>query len=730
MEVGRKDKREPFPYRTLDLPDGEYTITDIIGFGGSCIVYAAQKTSGSTGGGKSVILKEFYPKEIDGITLSRNADGSLIIPDCVRENFNALQKRYQDGVGAHKNAYNFDPAHIAPRPDNIERAAYGTYYFVTEPSRGEVLSRTNLATLELKDKAEIMISLCNAIDAIHNNENCLYLDIKPENIFLHEKYPNEPYAVSLFDFDTEVNLADLHNGHCQYGSVSQGWAPPEQVEWNASNISKSTDVFSLGAVFYWLLFETKPNLDKPYFHTTTRVQNYENDMEGEVLSRIGNDPAIAKAIRDILCHTLQYAKESRWSGIRADDDKFAKSLRVIKGEDGAGKPLPEIAWVLGGNGYNENRPFRIRQDGKRNLKTLLAILPGAYTLILASKVRSGFKSALDSVYDSEGCFRAWDEYNASALSGYQPKDGISGIVVNLPALQWEKANGIAKIRSQHFPQYALVINVFSDSTVQAAAMSLKCRKLIHDSIPFAECYLLTEPNELVNDYFFWGDEPIKSYSSIDGISGIIKHRKIALNTALTRDIDKLPDLSEQAKLICKQLNERSLDESLEYEFLLNVLYWVPELWETLMREYFISRTTSSTLHGLRASFDGMNEGVRIIRDSTQYVKTLLNDPYLKASFVPEDIEHLLSDINPQFIRKPLTSSDISSKYSIEFWRKLFEVFSPGECKCILNDTGFKDILNYILLQDKNDATYIQVSSDVCICELYGGARGYVHPTLE
>ena len=100
-----------------------------------------------------------------------------------------------------------------------------------------------------------MASLCDAIQRFHDN-NLLYLDCKPDNIFFYT-YDHREDHVRLFDFDTVMPIDEI-KAHPEIRSYSKGWAPSELVMGRSEEIGKETDIFSVGAVFFWLFTGRSP----------------------------------------------------------------------------------------------------------------------------------------------------------------------------------------------------------------------------------------------------------------------------------------------------------------------------------------------------------------------------------------------------------------------------------------------------------------------------------------
>ena len=246
-----QDLREPLDqgYK-LSLTDGDYVTREVIGYGGSCLAYSAERepTDYERGIGMqppAAVIKEFYPLEL-AASITREANGELRTTPSATEFWNALKNRFESGAVEQVAFYGNDSNHSLP-PARITQAN-GTAYSVVALTNGQILSDCS-ETLSVNEKADIITSLCNAVKNLHYNDK-LYLDLKPSNIFLFKREPNETRRVALFDFDTVVEAGDITNSLIPY---SEGWSPREQINGRRNEISCATDIYSIGAVYYWIL---------------------------------------------------------------------------------------------------------------------------------------------------------------------------------------------------------------------------------------------------------------------------------------------------------------------------------------------------------------------------------------------------------------------------------------------------------------------------------------------
>jgi serine/threonine protein kinase len=244
-----KDTQVSLPSgKKITLGDNDYVISgEPIGRGASCLVYEAEKQGEL---GHRVIVKEFYPLDYENC-IERGENGLALT---FTRRLSLIEKRkeqFKCGAEEQVAFYDKDTNHRLSFPTAAE--ANGTAYLIVDLTHGQTLAHCS-DKLSLCDIAQVMQSLCNAVSVIHESGK-LYLDIKPDNIFVFDK--DVAYRIGLFDFDTVIanDKAALDES---LGTVSKYWSPPEQRTWKTGEIGTATDIFAIGAVFYWLISRKEP----------------------------------------------------------------------------------------------------------------------------------------------------------------------------------------------------------------------------------------------------------------------------------------------------------------------------------------------------------------------------------------------------------------------------------------------------------------------------------------
>jgi serine/threonine protein kinase len=216
----------------------EYRIDKVLGAGGFGITYLAQDVNLQL----PVAVKEYFPADL----AVRNADRSVQL----RSNDHTVQfnwglERFIDEARALASF----------RHPNIVRVLRyfkdnGTAYIVMEYESGQPLKRwiNEQPTLDLEAMLRIVFPILDGLEAVHKVK-FLHRDIKPDNIYI--RADGTPVLLDFGAARRVTGQNDLTN------IVSPGFAPFEQYH-SQGNQGPWTDLYSLGAVMYWMATGQKP----------------------------------------------------------------------------------------------------------------------------------------------------------------------------------------------------------------------------------------------------------------------------------------------------------------------------------------------------------------------------------------------------------------------------------------------------------------------------------------
>ncbi len=226
------------------LPGGykllEYQIERPLGGGGFGITYLARDINLNL----PVAIKEYFPSD----TVTRVANHGVQ----VRTGSDEALSQYQWGLERF-----LDEARALAtfRHPNIVRVlryfrVNGTAYIVMEYESGDPLKRWVPQNAPLTQHAllSVIYPLLDGLDAVHRT-GFLHRDIKPDNIYI--RADGTPV---LLDFGAARRVTANHD---MTNIVSPGFAPFEQYH-SQGNQGPWTDIYSLGAVMYWMTTGKKP----------------------------------------------------------------------------------------------------------------------------------------------------------------------------------------------------------------------------------------------------------------------------------------------------------------------------------------------------------------------------------------------------------------------------------------------------------------------------------------
>ena len=303
----------------LRFSDGyEYTITDELARGGSSLVYNAFYLD-NLGEKKSVRIKECYPFKC---SLLRDASGALLAPaaeeDLFAQSKQKLRRAYQLG----NEFFSTDGlTNLTANTYNIFEAN-NTLYVVSAYAQGQELSYRRYPAV--KDSIAAVKSTANAISKIHN-KGYLYLDIKPGNILTLE---GTTELIQLFDFDTVVPIANITEFTDKI-SYTRGFAALELQSGDYQRIGKHTDVYGIGALLFYMLFDRVPDA----FDCEADAQY---DFSRSKLSSGSYQDALVFRLTDFFHHTLADFYLDRFSNMETVAEKLSElqdladlSLRYI-----------------------------------------------------------------------------------------------------------------------------------------------------------------------------------------------------------------------------------------------------------------------------------------------------------------------------------------------------------------------------------------------------------------
>lgn len=342
----------------LSNPKGNSIICVIegeLGRGSSCIVYEGTYYA-NTGDKKLIRIKECYPY---GLRINRDGKGSLIPVEEDNDEFTKAKDKFVRDFSLANCLFYTDGLYDSIVNNVDIYTCNNSNYIVSTYSTRNTLAENKPQTI--KECIEIISQVAKVIEKIHN-AGYLYLDIKPSNIlFINDGINNR---VQLFDFDSLIPY-DIKNGRFAITdqgfrlSYSKGFAAIELQLSKLKCIGPATDIFSIGALFYYLLYGKIPT-----------VLQCESDScftsDGLCYGTDNCDDRLLETITDFFHHTLASYYKDRYqtmaevidklTDIRdlADDEKkrfFASKLYKEDGFVGRESDMNRIDEFLNSDSY-------------------------------------------------------------------------------------------------------------------------------------------------------------------------------------------------------------------------------------------------------------------------------------------------------------------------------------------------------------------------------------------
>jgi serine/threonine protein kinase len=207
---------------------GKYILCDVLGTGGSAVVYAAEQVNL-----KRVVAFKLYP--------ARGAQASTLLQRFERE-AQLLARIHHENVVAV-----FDAGRM---PD-------GSPYLVVQCLHGDTLATRMRAAapLPVMEAVDVTRQVLNALSAL-SEAGVTHRDVKPDNIVL-DRLPDGRTVLKLVDFGIAKQAHDDASRELDEMVGTPGYMAPEQVR--GENIDARCDLYALGATLYEMLSGQTPH---------------------------------------------------------------------------------------------------------------------------------------------------------------------------------------------------------------------------------------------------------------------------------------------------------------------------------------------------------------------------------------------------------------------------------------------------------------------------------------
>jgi WD40 repeat protein len=283
--AGGQEAQSPLPARLAYF--GDYELLEEIARGGMGVVYKARQVSlNRIVAVKMILAGQFAGKDAtQRFKTEAEAAGHLRHPGIV-----GIHE-----VGVHE----------------------GFHYFSMDYIEGQNLGEIARAKpVSPRQAAEWVQAIAQAIHYAHE-QGILHRDIKPSNILIDAL--NDPHV-------TDFGLAKDIQAHCDItvsGELlgSPNYMPPEQAGGRRGEVSRASDVYSLGAVLYHLL------TGRPPFVGQTMTETVDHVLHREVMSPRLLNPGAPADLETICFKCLEKEPRRRYQSAQELGDELGRFLR-------------------------------------------------------------------------------------------------------------------------------------------------------------------------------------------------------------------------------------------------------------------------------------------------------------------------------------------------------------------------------------------------------------------
>jgi len=281
------------------LQDGKYNIERVIGTGGFGITYLTKHSVL----GHSFAVKEFF---IGGSCVRDTKNKTILLQGIDSETYDRYLQKFVEEA---QTLARLDHSNIVKVTDifHENNTAYMVMTFVEGDTLQQCIERKGRLNYEIA--VEYIVQLAEAAMYLHSRD-ILHRDIKPENVIITPEN-----KVVLIDFGSAREF--VHDKTQSHTSIlTHGYAPLEQYSANSKRGAYS-DIYSLGAVFYFMLTGQKP------MDATTRTM--ETMPEPQKFA-----PEISAAANRAILKAMELKPENRYQSAGEFLTKFLGSVKEEK----------------------------------------------------------------------------------------------------------------------------------------------------------------------------------------------------------------------------------------------------------------------------------------------------------------------------------------------------------------------------------------------------------------
>ena len=391
-------------YKIKNKENRTYSVTEKMGEGASCIAYYGidEQTKAKC------IIKEYYPVNIPII---RSDNGVIHCSTTEIDKFNRGKKRFNTAIERQIKLRNNDSTtnQIFYVLDQFE--ANGTLYVIVPQYSGHTYADNS--KVDLYDRIRICKSVAEYVRNCHA-EGYLCLDIKPDNIFV---IPETSELAMFFDFDSVCRIDEVL--YAENLSYTDSWAAPEQiVPGSYAKISEASDVFVLGELLYWSIFDCH---SLPHEYRRHSLFDYSKSAFASSLTNDAED-----ILTDIFHHTLRSSVNNRYNSVTELIERINDLLKELyPGKDCLLSVFPPTTSRFIGRESELEQVNRKLEEGNF---VILTGVGGIGKSEIAKKYVEIYKSSYKTIIYLTYSFDLVSTINGAIfLNGFEQKDGESAI---------------------------------------------------------------------------------------------------------------------------------------------------------------------------------------------------------------------------------------------------------------------------------------------------------------
>ena len=292
--------------RVGTLLRGIYRIESYLSSGGFGNTYVATNIEFN----ERYAIKEFF---IKGVTHREENQASVSVSNS--ENASSFLQQKEKFKKEARRLRQLNNPHIVKVHDLFEEN--GTAYYVMDYVDGESLAERLKRTGQPMSEEEVIRILPQILDALKSvhDAGLWHLDLKPGNILLDKNG-----QVKLIDFGASKQM-DWERGGATAStaiSLTNGYAPREQIEKNYSKLGPWTDIYALGATLYALLTNNHPPIPS----------DIDDDASSDKHIALPFPNNVSHAMRSLVLQMMKTNRMQRPQSIDSLRQTFASSVAV------------------------------------------------------------------------------------------------------------------------------------------------------------------------------------------------------------------------------------------------------------------------------------------------------------------------------------------------------------------------------------------------------------------